>query len=136
MQNAFQNLNWLAIIAAAVSAFILGGLWYSPLMFAKRWMKETGITEEQTKHANMTRIFSLGFLLSVTASFFLAMFIGAEAGAGFGALAGFMAGFGWVFTFMGISYLFESRTLAHFLINAVYSIISLTVMGLIIGVVQ
>jgi len=24
MQNAFQNLNWLAIIVAAVSAFILG----------------------------------------------------------------------------------------------------------------
>ena len=50
MQNAFQNLNWLAIIVAAVSAFILGGLWYSPLMFAKRWMKETGITEESTKN--------------------------------------------------------------------------------------
>ena len=61
------------------------------------------------------------------------MFIGANAGAGFGALAGFMAGLGWVFTFMGISYLFESRTLAHFLINSVYSIVSLTIMGLIIG---
>ena len=136
MQNAFQNLNWLAIISAAVSAFVLGGLWYSPLLFAKRWMKETGITEESTKNANMVKIFSLAFILALIASFFLAMFIGAKAGAGFGALAGFMAGVGWVFTFMGISYLFESRTLAHFLINSVYSIVSLTIMGLIIGVIQ
>jgi hypothetical protein len=136
MQNVFQNLNWLAIIVAALSAFILGGLWYSPLMFVKRWMKETGITEESTKNTNMGKLFSLAFILSLLAAFFLAMFIGSDAGAGFGALAGFMAGFGWVFTFMGISYLFESRTLAHFLINSGYSIISLTIMGFIIGIWQ
>ena len=136
MQNAFQNLNWLAIFVAAVSAFILGGLWYSPLMFVKRWMKETGITEESTKKNNMLKVFGLSFLLSLIASFFLAMFIGPKAGAGFGALAGFMAGIGWVFTFMGISYLFESRTLAHFLINAMYSVVSLSIMGFIIGIWQ
>ena len=136
MQNAFQNLNWLAIIVAAVSAFVLGSLWYSPLMFAKRWMKETGITEESTKNTNMIKLFILAFILSLIASFFLAMFIGVDAGGSFGAMAGFMAGLGWVFTFMGISYLFEARTLAHFLINSVYSIVSLTIMGLIIGVWQ
>lgn len=136
MQNALQNLNWLAIIVAAISAFLLGGLWYSPLMFVKRWMKETGITEESAKNSNMIKIFGIAFVLSFIASFFLAMFIGPGAGAGFGALAGFMAGLGWVFTFMGISYLFESRTLAHFLINAGYSVVSLTVMGFIIGIWQ
>ena len=136
MQNAFHSLNWGAIIVAAASAFVLGGLWYSPLMFVKRWMKETGITIESTKNNNMFKVFSLAFLLSLIASFFLAMFIGAKAGAGFGAMAGFMAGLGWVFTFMGISYLFESRTLVHFLINSTYSIVSLTIMGLIIGVWQ
>ena len=78
MQNAFHNLNWLAIIVAAVSAFVLGGLWYSPLLFAKRWMKETGITEESTKNANMIKIFFLAFILALIASFFLAMFIGAK----------------------------------------------------------
>ena len=136
MHNAFQNLNWLAIVIAAVSAFILGGLWYSPLMFVKRWMKETGITEESTKNANMIKIFSFAFVLSLIAAFFLAMFIGTKAGAVRGAVAGFMAGVGWVFTFMGIIYLFESRTLAHFLINSVYGIVSLAIMGLIIGVIQ
>jgi hypothetical protein len=136
MQNAFHNLNWLAIVAAAISAFVLGGLWYSPLLFSKRWMKETGITEEQTKNANMGKIFGLALILALIASFFLALFIGKDAGALAGAMAGFMAGLGWVFTFMGISYLFESRTLGHFLINSLYSVASLTIMGLIIGAWQ
>jgi len=136
MQNAFQHLNWLAIIVAAVSAFLLGGLWYSPVMFVKIWMKEAGITEDDTKKTNMIKVFGLGFILSLIASFFLAMFLGPKAGAGFGALAGFMAGLGWVFTYLGIIYLFEGKSLAHFLINGVYSIVSLTIMGLIIGVWQ
>ncbi len=136
MQNAFQNLNWLAIIIAAASAFLLGSLWYSPLMFARRWMKETGITEESAKNTSMLRLFSLAFILSFVAAFFLAMFIGPGAGIASGGMAGFMTGVGWVFTFMGISYLFESRSLAHFLINSLYSVASLTLMGLIIGVWQ
>jgi len=136
MQNTFQNLSWPAIIVAAISAFALGGLWYSPVMFVKRWMKETGITEDSASRTNMFKVFSLAFILSLVAAFFLAMFIGIDAGAGFGALAGFMAGIGWVFTFMGISYLFESRSLAHLLINAGYSVVSLTIMGFIIGIWQ
>ncbi|MFH0840979.1 MAG: DUF1761 domain-containing protein [Bacteroidota bacterium] len=136
IQTAFSNLNWLSIIAAAVSAFVLGALWYSPILFVKRWMKETGITEESAKDSNMVKIFGLSFLLSLVASFFLALFIGADAGGGFGAIASFMAGLGWVFTFIGITYLFERRSLAHFLINSLYSIASLTLMGFIIGVWQ
>jgi len=134
MQNAFHNLNWLAIFVAAASAFVLGGIWYSPLMFVNRWMKEMGITPDSREKTNMIKIFGLSFLLSLVASFFLAMFIGHEASAAFGALAGLMAGLGWVFTYMGIICLFESRTLAYFLINAGYSVVSLTIMGFIIGV--
>ena len=136
IQTAFQHLNWLAIVAAAVSAFALGALWYSPLLFVERWMKETGMTRESAKRANVMMTFGFSFLLSLVASFFLALFIGTNAGAGFGALAGFMAGFGWVFTFIGIIYLFERRSLAHFLINALYSVVSLTLMGFIIGIWQ
>jgi hypothetical protein len=135
MQNAFQNLNWLAIIVAAVSAFLLGFIWYS-LLFSRLWMKENGFTEESMKNANMVKIFGLSFLLMVFASFNLAMFVGKDAGASFGAIAGLLAGLGWVFTFMGVTYLFERKSLTLFLINSLYSVVSLTVMGLIIGVWQ
>jgi hypothetical protein len=136
IQTSFQNINWLAVIVAAVSAFALGGLWYSPLLFANRWMKESGVQRDSPGQNSMGTVFGFAFILSFVAAFFLALFIGKDAGAAFGALAGFMAGFGWVFTFIGISYLFESKSLAHFLINACYSVLALTVMGLIIGAWQ
>ena len=136
MQNAFQNLSWLAIIAGAVSSFLIGSLWYSPILFTKRWMKENGFTEESLKGANMPKIFGLSFLLMLFASFNLAMFIGSDAGAIFGAMAGFLAGLGWVFTMTGVTYLFERKSFALLLINGGYSTISLTVMGLLTGLIQ
>jgi hypothetical protein len=135
MQNAFQNLNWLAILLASISAFFLGFLWYS-VLFSRRWMKENGFTQESLRDANMIKIFGISFLLMVFAAFTLAMFLGHGRGMAFGAMAGFHAGIGWVFTFMGISYLFERKSLAHFLINSCYSVVSLTIMGLIIGLMQ
>jgi hypothetical protein len=135
LHNAFQNLNWLAILLASVSAFALGFLWYS-ILFAKRWAKETGITEDSNKDANMLKIFGLSFLLMVFAAFTLALFIGKGAGAHFGVMIGFHAGLGFAFTFTGVIYLFERKSLALFLIDGCYAVVSLTIMGLIIGLMQ
>ena len=38
----FSHLNWLAVGAAAVAYFFLGALWYS-MLFAKQWIRGTGI---------------------------------------------------------------------------------------------
>jgi hypothetical protein len=135
-QTCFQNLNWAAIIVSAISVFALGGLWYSPLLFAKRWIKESGVKRDSPDQNGMATVFGFSFFLTLLASLTLAIFIGKDAGAATGAMKGFMAGFGWVFTFMGVSYLFESKSLVHFLINACYSVLSLTIMGVIIGVWQ
>ena len=51
-----SKLNFLAILVAAATTFMLGGLWYSPILFAKRWMRESGVSEEQTRQANMGRV--------------------------------------------------------------------------------
>ena len=48
-------------------------------------------------------------------------------------MAGFLAGLGWVATMLGILYLFELKSLRHFLVNAGYCIVALTVMGTILG---
>src|SRR5260370_35284703 len=37
-----HELNWLAILVAAISTIVVGFLWYSPLLFAKPWMREMG----------------------------------------------------------------------------------------------
>jgi hypothetical protein len=128
-----MEINYWAILVAALSMFMIGGLWYSPAVFGKAWMRENGFTEEDAKKSNMVKTFSLAFFLALIASINLAMFMGPEDKPEMGALWGFLAGFGWVATFLGTYYLFERRSMKLFLINAGYGIVALTVMGAILA---
>ena len=127
------QLNYFALFAAALSTFLIGGLWYSPAVFGKTWMKENGFTEESLKGGNMVKIFGLAFLLGFIAAVNLAIFMGPENNPVMGAMWGFLAGAGWVATFVGTHYLFERKSFTLFLINAGYSIVALTVMGIILA---
>ena len=128
-----SSINYWAILVSALSTFLIGGLWYSPAVFGKAWMRENGLTEEALKNSNMTKIFLIAFLLALVAAINLAMFLGPEVNVTMGAFYGFLAGFGWVAMFIGTHYLFERKSFKLFLINAGYSIVALTVMGVIIG---
>lgn len=132
LTTALQNINWLSVLIAAISTFLIGGIWYGPI-FGKAWMEAFGYTEEDLKKRNALKTFGLSLLLAFIASLILEMFIGPEADILFGMLAGFFAGIGWVATFLGILYLFEMQTLKVYLINAGYCVLSLTLMGLILG---
>ena len=89
------TLNWLAIIVATVITFVLGGLWYGPLLFGKAWLKENNLTEEDMKNGNNLKIFGFAFLWSFVMAFNLAMFLNQKTTtASWGATAGFLAGFG------------------------------------------
>lgn len=128
-----DSLNPWAVVVAALSTFLIGGLWYSPAVFGKPWMRENGFTEEQLKGRSMGKIFGLAFLLALIAAVNLAMFLGPEDRPEMGAFWGFAAGFGWVATFIGTHYLFEKKSMTLFLLNAGYSVVSLTVMGAILA---
>ena len=130
--TAFANMNGISVLVAAISAFLVGGIWYGPL-FGKGWMKEFGVSETDLKNRSIPKTFGLSLLLALLASLVLELFIGKEANLGYGAMAGFLAGFGWVATMLGILYLFEMKSLKAYLINAGYCIISLTLMGAILG---
>lgn len=132
LATALENINWLSVLIAAISSFLIGGIWYGPL-FGKAWMTAFGYTEEDLKKRSVSKTFGLSLLLSLFASLILEMFIGPEADMVFGTMAGFFAGIGWVATFLGILYLFEMQTMKVYLINAGYCVISLTIMGLILG---
>lgn len=129
-----MELNYLAILAATAASFVLGGLWYSPVLFGKIWMVETGITEESAQQRNMVKVFGLAILATLIVAFNLAAFLGPEASLTSGAFYGFLAGAGWVALAFAINDLFEGRTLRLFAINAGYHTLSFTLMGAIIGV--
>ncbi len=130
--TTFENINWLSVIVAAISSFLIGGIWYGPI-FGKVWMTEFGFTEVDLKKRSIPKTFGLSLLLSFIAALVLEFFIGADTDLIFGAMAGFFAGFGWVATFLGILYLFEMKSYKAYLINAGYCIVALTVMGIILG---
>jgi hypothetical protein len=130
------SFNYLAILVATISTFLLGGVWYSPALFAKAWMKEIGITEEAARAADKSglgRIMGAAFVLELIMAFNLAAFIGPKGSLAFGTFAGATAGFGWVALAFGVTYLFEQRSLRLFFINAGYHGVAFTIMGAILG---
>ena len=58
-------INFWAVIVAALSMFVMGGLWYSPALFGKLWAKENGFTEDFVNGGNKLKIFGGSFLLSL-----------------------------------------------------------------------
>lgn len=127
-----MSVNWLAVVAAALSSFLLGGVWYSAL-FAKAWQSAAGLTDEQVKGGNKALIFGGSFVLALIASATFAFFLGDKIGPREGALYGLCAGLTWVAASFGINYLFERRPLKLFLINGGYHTIQFTLIGLILG---
>ncbi|TFD49118.1 DUF1761 domain-containing protein [Cryobacterium frigoriphilum] len=127
------SINWLAVLIAALSNFSIGALWYSTL-FAKSWQREAGVTDEQLQ-TGAFRIFGAAFALAFVMAASLAAFIG-DGGLGFGVFAGITTGTTFVAAAFGVNYLFERRSLTLFYINGSYSLVSFTVMGTIIGLLQ
>ena len=127
------HVNWLAVAAAALATFLIGGLWYSPLLFSRAWMADNGFTEESLKGANMARIFGGSFVLALIAATNLAFFLGDKSDFTWGLTAGALVGLGWVATAYGTTYLFERKPLRLFLVNAGYHALAFTVMGGILG---
>lgn len=127
------EFNIWAVLVAAVSGFVLGGLWYSPALFGKPWQREAGVTDDQMKNASMGLIFGLAFVLCLVASFVFAMFLGPRPPLALGLGAGFAAGLCWVGASFGINHLFERKSLKLFLINAGYHTLQFTLIGLILA---
>jgi hypothetical protein len=126
-------INIWAVLAAGLSSLILGALWYSPALFGAAWMRESGVTEEKAKGANMAKTMTLAFLLAVVGAAVFAMFLGPTTTPVFGVSVGFAAGLCWVAGSFGINYLFEQRSLKLFLIYGGYHRLQYTLIGLILG---
>ncbi len=129
----FSTINWLAVVAAALSSFVIGGIWYSPLLFCNVWMRVAGLTQEHLKTGNKAKIFGMTAVFSLIMAMNLAMFLsGNKTTIAWGATAGFLAGI-WTFCSIATLGLFELRNWTYIFINGLYSTIALTVMGLILG---
>lgn len=72
-------VNYLAVLVSGVAIFMLGGLWYSPALFARKWMAYHGKTEEQIKAesagANMAALYGMAFLCGLATAYAMAVIL-------------------------------------------------------------
>ncbi len=156
-----MEMNFLAILVAAVSALVVGFIWYNPKVFGTAWMKAASMTEEQIKGGNMAKIFGLALLFAFMLAFIMPTIVIHQMGAmsltggdpakalpsyatfmadygdayrtfKHGALHGFIAGIFIALPILGTNALFERKSAKYILVNSGYWIVTLTIMGAII----
>ncbi|WP_299581187.1 DUF1761 domain-containing protein [uncultured Sunxiuqinia sp.] len=134
LAHVISNLNYWAVLVASLSTFVVGSLWYSPVLFGNKWMELNGFTEEKLKEGlPMPVIFGSSFIASLLAAFALALFLGSSADLGMGLFAGFVIAVFWISTSRLNNILFEQGKPGLFLIHAGYDLVSYLIMGAIIG---
>jgi len=128
-----ENVNWLAVAVAGISAFVLGGVWYSPALFGKAWMKENNLSVEDVQKGNKAKIFGWSFILSLVMAVNLAMFLSdPKIDLKMAIIYGLLTGL-WIFCGIAIVALFEMKTARYIFVNGGYMIVALALMGAIIG---
>jgi hypothetical protein len=130
----FGSLNYFAVLVAAISTFVLGGLWYSPLLFGKSWMRANNFTDADLQTFSKARMFGWSLVFSLVMALNLAMFLsGPTTNVSWGMAAGALTGLGWVAMAVAVIGVFENRSWSYILINGGYMTVAFTVMGAIIG---
>ncbi|PAY02666.1 hypothetical protein CKO50_03205 [Pseudoalteromonas sp. HM-SA03] len=133
---SFEALNLWAIILAALSSFMLGGIWYSPMLFQKTWMEGCGLTELDLQTSDPKMTFGVAFLLSLLSSVFMAVMLDlslsllAATGVGLGVGVFFVA------CSLGISYIFEQRPMKLFLVNGGYHVLQFTLIAFVLRIMS
>lgn len=134
------EVNYLAVLVAALAAFVLGWAWYSPILFAKPWSAENPLAMERHKShpAPMGRLLATAFVCALIAAYAMAVLLVTPQHHSLmiGLKRGFAAGVCWIATAFGSNYAFEARSLRHWTINAGYYVVQFTVMGAILGLMN
>jgi hypothetical protein len=127
------DINWIAVIVAAVASMVLGFIYYHPSVFGTRWQQLMGRDMTGTQGAGVS--YAMSAVAALVAAFVLAQFIDAadayviDKGAFIGAL-GFL---GFTATASFSDYVFAGRPWALFSIQNGYQLLSFIIMGAIIG---
>lgn len=120
---------WLVVLAA-VSSFLVGGLWYSPVLFGKAWNTENG---SPPSAGHPAKIFGVSFAFSLLAAAAFAVLVGPSPGLQASLKLGALVGVGLVAASYGINYQFAQRTFKLWLIDGGYHAVQFLLFGLVFG---
>ncbi|HTD81015.1 MAG TPA: DUF1761 domain-containing protein [Thermoplasmata archaeon] len=131
-----SGVNWLAVIAAGIVAWVVGAIWYAPPVFGKRWMEMMGVKMEPGKMPEGAgKALGGGIVLALVTAFFLALFLAFMSARTWmdGAIGGILVWLGFVATHGATSIFFERRPVAWYAITQAELAVSFILMGLILG---
>lgn len=128
-----MDVNFLAVIVAAASSFILGGLWYSSKLFGNVWNREAGKGPKTDGGHHPARVFGVSFVFSLIAALTFAVWLGHAPPLAQALRAGLMVGGGFVAASFGINYQFAGRSTLLWLIDGGYHLMQFIIFGFILG---
>jgi hypothetical protein len=129
------SINYLAVFVSACFGFLIGWLWYA-VLFTKSWLREHGLEEVGPEKIpiGFGKLFFGAFTMLLIIAFTLAIFLSRPSNLLQGFATGALVSVGLVGAAIGMNYIFERKSMKLFLITAGYHVITLSVMGAIIGV--
>ncbi len=131
---SFNDLNWLAILVAAVAFFALGALWYQPKVMGNKWMKAAGVDPSEASPnpwifvGTLIAYFLMAMVLAV-----IAQGIGASS-VGDGLVLGLFTGVVFVGAQAWVNATYEGRSLDLVLVNGGVGVLGHVIMGIIVSV--
>jgi hypothetical protein len=139
LHQAIHHTNYVAVLVAGIVIFVLGGLWYSPVLFAKKWTSLMGKTEQEMKAAasssSMPVLYLAALLTALITAFALAVILGHFGHPSLikGAKVGALCWLGFAAATSFATALFSMTQKPLWLINSGYNLISFVVAGAILG---
>ena len=134
---SFPIVNNVAVLVSGVVIFLLGGLWYSPLLFAKRWDALLGKSEEELKAnaGNMPLSYVFVFLCGLVTAWIMALVVGnfSPATAVDGALIGAFCWLGFAGATSFGTALFSGKPKALWLIDSGFNLAAFAIAGVILA---
>jgi hypothetical protein len=132
--DMMHGINWLAVLVSAVAAFMLGGLWFSPVMFAKQWVAALGKPKEEMGMPGPSM--ALSFVVTLVMATALAMIIARmpQMSIAGSIRFGLAIGAGIVATGMASDYAFTNWPRKLFWIQASYHVVMVVLMSVILCV--
>ncbi|HYR28303.1 MAG TPA: DUF1761 domain-containing protein [Thermoanaerobaculia bacterium] len=127
------HINWLAVFLAALSAFLLGGLWYSKLLFLNAWQRHSG-APVQAGHPG--KVFGASFIFALISAIAFSALLGYDPTPMKGLIYGAVVGFAFVAASFGINYSFAQKSATLWAIDGGYHTVQFILYGLIIGALQ
>ena len=126
------DVNVLAVLVAALSSFVLGGLWYSNALFGNAWRREAG-DQRKPGEGHPARIFGASFGFALVAALAYACLVPPAVDPVDALAQGLLVGAGIVGASFGINYQFAGRGLRLWLIDGGYHTVQFVLYGLILG---